>query len=117
MGKAGETVLRALRRLGGNQKKRISSADRWKKKKQASASEETEDEKKNKEDLLRLTGLADVCLQNGDFQIYEKSFEQLTYELKKKKLEDQAVGQFNDVVENRNEDEKEEEDDEDDELE
>lgn len=82
--KPGENVLKALRRLGGN-KKPISSADRWKKKKNKQA-EEPEDEKtkQNKENLLKLTGYADELLQNGEFQIYEKTFEKLEYEIKNK---------------------------------
>ncbi|XP_057295914.1 CD2 antigen cytoplasmic tail-binding protein 2-like [Hydractinia symbiolongicarpus] len=89
--KPGENVLKALRRLGGN-KKPISSADRWKKKKTANQAE-SEETKKSKVDLLKLTGLADDLLQNGDFQIYEKTFEKLNFEIKER------AAQFEDAVE------------------
>lgn len=81
---SGENVLKALRRLGGN-KKPISSADRWKKKKNKQPDEpENEKTKLDKENLLKLTGHADELLQNGEFQIYEKTYEQLQYEIKNK---------------------------------
>ena len=88
----GENVLKCLRRLGGN-KKPVSSADRWKKKKMLV--EEPMDEKtvENKANLLKLTGLADDLLQGGDFQIYEKTHEQLSYEIKSK------LSQFQDADE------------------
>lgn len=89
--KPGENVLKALRRLGGN-KKPMSSADRWKKKKTANQAE-SEETKKSKVDLLKLTGLADDLLQNGDFQIYEKTCEKLNFEIKKR------PAQFEDAVE------------------
>jgi len=81
--KPGENVLKALRRLGGN-KKPISSADRWKKKKLKV--EEVVDEKaaENTANLLKLTGLADTLLQQGDFQIYEKTYEKISVEVKSK---------------------------------
>ena len=77
----GETVLKSLRRLGGN-KKPLSSVDRWKKKKANIPVDDNEAE--SKENMLKLTGLADDVLQSGDFQIYEKSYEQLTFETKNK---------------------------------
>lgn len=90
--KPSENVLKSLRRLGGN-KKAVSSADRWKKKKLGLVAEEPVDAKaeEDKRDLLLLTGLADDLLQKGDFQIYEKTREQLAFEISKK------VGQFEDA--------------------
>lgn len=90
--KPGENVLKCLRRLGGN-KKHVSSADRWKKKKQNVEEPVDEKAEKNKADLLRLTGLADDLLQGGDFQIYEKTYEQLKYEI------DSKLSQFEDADE------------------
>lgn len=58
--------------------------DRWKAKKQKK--EETEEDRKaakDKEDFLTLTGLADKLLQNGNMDVYEMTYEKLTYELKK----------------------------------
>jgi len=77
----GENVLKALRRLGGN-KKPVSTADRWKKKKTAQQPE-TDEEKTKKELLLKLTGLADSLMTTGDFQVYEKTFEKLSFEIDK----------------------------------
>ena len=97
----GENVLRCLRRLGGK-KKPMSSKDRWKKKKQQlTETEEKENaiEMKQKEALLKLTELADTLLQNGDFQAYEKTYEQIAYEVKSKE------DQFADAVEDEEDDE------------
>ncbi|XP_012565476.1 CD2 antigen cytoplasmic tail-binding protein 2 homolog [Hydra vulgaris] len=93
----GETVLKSLRRLGGN-KKPISSADRWKKKKANVPIDDNE--AKSKESMLKLTGLADDVLQSGDFQIYEKSYEQLAFETK-----DKLSSQFENAEEQDDEDE------------
>lgn len=81
--KPGENVLKCLRRLGGN-KKPVSSADRWKKKKQNVQEPVDEKVEQDKANLLKLTGLADDLLQGGDFQIYEKTFEQMKYEIDNK---------------------------------
>jgi len=94
--KPGENVLKAIRRLGGN-KKAVSSADRWKKKKQQAEPEVVDEATKlNKENLLKLTGHADELLQNGDFQIYEKTFEKLQYEIK-----NCEPNQFDDIEEKK----------------
>lgn len=81
---SGENVFKALRRLGGV-KKPVSTADRWKKKK-ANIQEAplTDEQKKKKEQLLKLTELADSLLTNGEFQIYEKTYEKLNFEIKEK---------------------------------
>lgn len=80
----GENVFKALRRLGGT-KKPVSTADRWKKKK-ANMKEAplSDEEKQKKEMLLKLTEHADNLLTNGEFQIYEKTYEQLKFEIKEK---------------------------------
>lgn len=82
--KPGETVAKALRRLGGTKGKQMSSSQRWKAKKQKK--EETEEDRqavKDKEDFLALTGLADKVLQDGNMEVYEMTHEKLTFELKK----------------------------------
>ena len=79
----GESIAKALRRLGGNKGKHMSSSQRWQAKKQKK--QETEEDKlaaKNKEDMLKLTGLADEVLQTGNMDIYEMTYEKLGYELK-----------------------------------
>jgi len=89
----GENVFKAIKRLGGDQKGKTSSADRWKKKKQSetSASEDSalaakdpnDAEASNKESMLRLTALADQLLQSGDLGIYESTVEKLKHELER----------------------------------
>jgi len=107
--KPGEHVLKTLRRLGGN-KKPMSSAERWKKKKQkqkeGGGKEEEEVDAKAAEDaanLLELTGLADELLQRGDFQVYEKTYEKLKFEVTNKLSQfddaedDEDLSQFDDA--------------------
>ena len=94
-------MLRALRRLGGN-KKPVSTADRWKKKKSnVDETPLTEKEKEQKELLLELTGYADDLMGHGDFQVYEKTFEKLNFEIKE---EEGAFLQFDDAVEGDDDD-------------
>lgn len=80
--KEGETVTKALKRLGGG--KTMSSAARWKAKKQKTQSntEESAAEKSNKENLLKLTGLADQLLQQGNFEIYQHTYEKIKFKIK-----------------------------------
>lgn len=90
--KPGETIAKALRRLGGNKGKQMTSSQRWKAKKQKT--EDTVEDKqgaKDKENFLALTGLADRVLQGGDMEVYEMTHEKLTYELKKFEKGDERV--------------------------
>ena len=84
--KPGESVAKALRRLGGNKGKQMSSSQRWKAKKQKTGNQPTEEEvkiQKDKEDFLKLTGLADEILQSGNMEVYEMTYEKLNFEIKK----------------------------------
>lgn len=84
--KPGESVAKALRRLGGNKGKQMSSSQRWKAKKQKTGSTPSEEEvkiQKDKEDFLKLTGLADEILQSGNMEVYEMTYEKLNFEIKK----------------------------------
>lgn len=91
----GETVLKALRRLGGSKGKAASSIDRWKNKKQTNKTDNSgaksatstnpfDDVKKreDKENMLRLTGFADKLLNTGQMEVYEMTYEKLYYILK-----------------------------------
>lgn len=91
----GETVLKALRRLGGSKGKPASSIDRWKNKKQTNKTDNSgaksatstntfDDVKKreDKENMLRLTGFADKLLNAGQMEVYEMTYEKLYYILK-----------------------------------
>jgi len=81
--KPGESVAKALRRLGGG-KKAMSASERWKKKK--SGAVEDPQEKINKENMLKLTGLADSILtRSGNMEVYEETYESITFNLEKEK--------------------------------
>lgn len=73
----GETVLACIKRLGGG--KRDSTINRWKKKKQEDEPDSTEESAKNKEQLLKMTELADRVISTGDMDVYQQSFERLTF--------------------------------------
>ncbi|CAI9740722.1 antigen cytoplasmic tail-binding 2-like [Octopus vulgaris] len=112
----GETVLRAIRRLGGGVKSRqkASAANRWKTKMGRKKSEGEEKEKEtpedggeeskkiqqqqqqleeeNKEKMLELTGYADHLLSTGQMEVYEMTFEKLNYILKKDSATSAGVG-------------------------
>jgi len=80
MMRPGESVAKALRRLGGN-KGFVSQSQRWKKKK-AGAVEDPK-EKENKEKMLKLTGLADAILsRSGNMEIYEETYEGIIHKIK-----------------------------------
>lgn len=87
--KPGETVLKALRRLGGTEGGRgkcSSASARWqgKAKKQKVSEENVESStvEVDKERLLKLTELADFLLQRGNFGVYQDPFEKLAYKVK-----------------------------------
>jgi len=75
----GENALIALRRLGGSKKKGKNRLG------DNSVHEGQEVTRKKKEQLLRLTELVDLLLQQGDFEIYSKTFEKLSRELERDK--------------------------------
>lgn len=75
----GETVLKALKRLGGG--KVQTASERWKKKKQA-GSESAEGNSANKEHIVKLTELADAILSNaGNMDIYQETFEGIRFKV------------------------------------
>ena len=81
----GESVLKALRRLGGKNKGRkvtSSATAKLQAKRQKIEQAGTAEEADNKAKLLKLTGLADQLLQDGDFGIYQDTREKLAYKLK-----------------------------------
>jgi len=79
--KPGESVAKALRRLGGGQKTQ-SASQRWKKKKKTDVVEDPA-EKENKENMLKLTGMADEILtRSGNMEIYEETYEGILFKVK-----------------------------------
>lgn len=90
--KPGETVLACIKRLGGG--KRDSSINRWKKKKDAAAGTNgasNDDADKNKELLLKMTGLADRIIATGDMDIYQQTYERLKFLAEKKDSKDEPA--------------------------
>ncbi|XP_046568238.1 CD2 antigen cytoplasmic tail-binding protein 2 homolog [Haliotis rubra] len=88
----GESIAKALRRIGGNQN--LSASQRLKLKKQKklgnvnnSNTEEEAQEKKAK--MAKLTELADSFVSNGIMDIYEMTYEKISHTLKK--MESQKV--------------------------
>ena len=85
----GETVLKALRRLGGKESgrgKSSSASARWqtktKKQKVSDESRESSTSEADKESLLKLTELADYLLQRGNFGVYQDTYEKLAHKVK-----------------------------------
>ena len=75
-----ETVAKALRRLGGGKK---TTAQKLKEKKRQKEGKETEEEKSKREQMEKLTGLADsVLTRSGHMEIYEETFESISFKLK-----------------------------------
>lgn len=78
--KPGETVSKALCRLGKG-KKRMTTAERWKRKKEAKTTEVENDE--SSAQIIKLTELADeLLIRTGNMDIYQENYEQI-----KKKIE------------------------------
>jgi len=87
--KPGETVLKALRRLGGKESgrgKSSSASARWqpKAKKQKVSDDKSEGSisDEDKQSLLKLTELADYLLQRGYFSVYQDTYERIAYKIK-----------------------------------
>jgi len=96
----GESVAKSLRRLGGGQKA-VSQSQRWKKKK-AGAVEDPK-EKENKEQMLKLTGIADEILtRSGNMEIYEMTYEGILFKIKAE--EEKKVGKKATVPDNVDDD-------------
>lgn len=74
-----ETVLAAIRRLGGKQ---LSASERLKAKKKKADEKNTQESDKNKEMLLKLTELADGLLNSGEYEIYQATYEKIQHRLK-----------------------------------
>jgi len=84
MMKPGETVLKALRRLGGGKAgcSLSSASQRWKAKRQKQTDISKESPPANKEHLLKLTGLADRLLSQGNLEIYQDTYEKICFKIK-----------------------------------
>ncbi|XP_078063994.1 CD2 antigen cytoplasmic tail-binding protein 2-like [Mustelus asterias] len=95
--KPGETVARAIRRLGGKGGSGKSQTGRrpWEAKRRkregegeeegegATTEEEEEEERRRSECLDRLTGLADQMVAWGEYEIYQDTYEKVRHRLRK----------------------------------
>ena len=90
--KPGESVIKALKRLGGSQNSG-SASQRWKKKKKGEETDPAKEaeEKVNKEKMLQLTEFADKLLQHGDLEIYQDTYEKLQFKVKLAEEKDQKA--------------------------
>ncbi|CAH8298596.1 unnamed protein product [Schistosoma turkestanicum] len=70
-----ETVLRSIKRMGAcsDVKKSASASQRWLQKRKL----KTETQTGNPEGLIRVTELADQLVQGGDFDVYQKTFDDI----------------------------------------
>ncbi|CAH8851221.1 unnamed protein product [Trichobilharzia szidati] len=70
-----ETVLRSIKRMGAcsDVKKSASASERWLQKKKP----KTDNRNGNPEGLIRVTELADQLVQAGDFDVYQKTYEDI----------------------------------------
>lgn len=76
----GETVLKALKRLGGG--KVQTASERWKKKKQQNDGTSQTNEL-NKEHIAKLTEHANSILSQGNMDVYQETFEGIRYKVQK----------------------------------
>merc|ERR1712032_849583 len=84
----GERGAKSLRRLGGGHKA-VSQSQRWKKKKAGTV--EDPKEKENKEQMLKLTGIAyEILTRSGNMEIYEMTYEGILFKIKAE--EEKKVG-------------------------
>lgn len=77
--KPGETVQKAICRLGGSSNSSRSASNRWKKKKDKEETSDENADKENYEKLQLLTRLADDIIQSGNMDIYQQTYEKLSF--------------------------------------
>lgn len=89
-----ETVLKGIKRLGGNLK--TSASSKWLKKK-ATTEEEDARAAENHEKMLQLTALADKILGTGNMDIYQQTYEKINFLIQlKEKPEKESADMFGD---------------------
>ncbi|XP_003383440.1 PREDICTED: CD2 antigen cytoplasmic tail-binding protein 2-like [Amphimedon queenslandica] len=101
--KPGETVVKALARLGSSRS--MSASERLKqKKKKKSTGETTEtdkssaDKEEERKNVDALTGCADQLVAIGDYSVYEDTYEKIKYKLHKEEEARKPVDMFSDDV-------------------
>ena len=106
--------IAAIRRLGGG--KSQTTSQRWKAKKSKPNGDTCSTSDEDKQNLLRLTELADKLLQDGQFEIYQDTFEKFNFKLGEQKTtqeeqpvpddknDDDALDMFADDIDNKEKD-------------
>ncbi|KFM74431.1 CD2 antigen cytoplasmic tail-binding protein 2, partial [Stegodyphus mimosarum] len=74
-----ETVQKAICRLGGKSSSSRNASSRWKKKKDAVSLLADNETDEDYEKLQRLTSLADDIIHSGDMDIYQQTYEKLSF--------------------------------------
>lgn len=85
--KPGETVRKAICRMGGGKTSYATASNKWKRKRYEEKSDDIENTKKEQEKLLNLTSLANKILLTGEMDIYEQLYERLNFLIKQSKNE------------------------------
>ena len=93
----GETILKALKRLGGN--KGQTASEKWKKPKKGSENKmEVEQSEPSADDkklvVENLTGLADQLIAEGDYSIYDETYERLKLKIEREEKAKEPVDIF-----------------------
>jgi len=90
--KPGETVTKALKRLGGG--KKMSSAQKWKLKK---LQKQSNDDSSDLNNLSKLTELSTSIMEHGNMDIYYETYEMISAKIKKHEQQEDPMDMFSDV--------------------
>jgi len=105
--KPGESILKALKRLGG--KKTLTASERWKKKKETGEINSQNDVEKEK--ISELTELAaEILSKTGNMDIYQETFEGIRFKVQQVEVASKSeviYDMFGDVFEESNKEEEE----------
>ena len=85
--KPGESILKAIKRLGNTGSKNrdnLSASQRWIKKKQVDTSQTSDEAKANAIALEKLTSLANKFIEMGYYDVYEETYEKIKLKLDEK---------------------------------
>jgi len=100
--KPGESILKALKRLGG--KKPLTASERWKKKKETGEANSQNDTEKEK--ISELTELAaEILTKTGNMDIYQETFEGIRFKVQQVEVASKSEANcdmFGDVFEESN---------------
>ena len=81
--KPGETIAKAVRRLGGGKSKGVAATRKWgPKKAKTDEGNGSEDAEVDKESMLKLTEFVDELVASGNYEAYQYTYEKITHLLK-----------------------------------